>query len=493
MNTRRLAAMAAAFLLATGAGPAGADDSDARIRMLEEQIRVLQQQMQQLIDARTEESAPAVAQPTAATAAQPAAEAPAQAPATEARVDEVERRQGILTDEVRALREALVLPEDKELKSQYGLAPAASKVYSVERGLSIGGYGEFNYKGNVADQGSANDEFDFLRLILYAGYKFNDWIVFNSEIEFEHASTGKDGEVSVEFAALDFLLHPMVNVRAGMVLVPMGFINEIHEPPFFHGNMRPQVEQRIIPSTWRSNGIGLFGELLPGLNYRTYAITSLDAKGFSSSGIRGGRQSGSIELANDWSWVARLDYSPIDELTVSGAALLGNQGQGQEFGNERDGFVDADVFTQIYETHIQLRTHGLEARALGAWIEMDDADVLSMDADINPAILDDKLRDQPVAGSQWGWYAELAYDILPLVFPNTTQYFAPWFRYSFYDTQDSVPGGFTGDARREVSIWEVGVSYKPVPQVVLKLDYRNQDSNGAELPDEVRIGAGFVF
>jgi hypothetical protein len=64
------------------------------------------------------------------------------------------------------------------------------------------------------------------------GYKFSDKALFNSEIEFEHASTGKRGSVSVEFAHLDFLLHPAANVRAGMVLVPMGFLNELHEPPW---------------------------------------------------------------------------------------------------------------------------------------------------------------------------------------------------------------------------------------------------------------------
>jgi hypothetical protein len=409
------------------------------------------------------------------------------------RLEEVERRQGIMTEELRRLREALVLPETKQLKSAYGLGPAASKVYAVERGLSIGGYGEANFNNIVSDRGTAGDEFDFLRFVLYVGYKYNDWIVFNSETEFEHASTGKRGSVSVEFANLDFLLHPMLNARAGLVLVPMGFLNEIHEPPFFHGNVRPQVEQQIIPSTWRSNGFGLFGELMPGLQYRTYAITSFDAKKFSSSGVRDARQSGSFEKADDWSWVGRVDYSPVPSVLLGGSAYLGQQGQNQDFGSTATGLEEAGVFTQIYELHAQLRTHGFEARALGVVTDIDDADALSRDPAINPHATDPSKKDRPVADFLYGYYGEVAYDVLPLLFQGTTHYLAPWLRYSRFDTQSSVPPGFRADDTRDRDVYEIGLSYKPIPQVVLKLDYRLQDAKSGNLPDELRVGGGFVF
>jgi len=406
----------------------------------------------------------------------------------EDRVGEVERRQGVLTDEVRRLREALVLPETAELKSAYGLGPAASKVYGIERGFSIGGYGEANLKNVVSDSAGTHDEFDLVRFVLYVGYKFNDWIVFNSETEFEHASTGKKGEVSVEFANLDFLLHPRVNARAGLLLVPMGFINEIHEPPFFHGNVRPQVEQQIIPSTWRANGFGLFGELLPGLSYRTYGVTSLDATKFRASGLRGGRQSGSQELADDFSWVGRLDYTLMPGTLIGGSAYVGDQSHDQALGG-----VKADVFAQIYEAHAQVRAYGLELRALGAIIDLDDGDILSRDKTINPRAGDPSKKDQPVADVMLGYYGEIAYDILPILWPDTTHYLAPWYRYSRIDTQNSVPAGFRADDAQDRNIHEFGLTYKPHPQVVLKLDYRLQDAKSGELPDEIRIGGGFVF
>lgn len=438
-----------ALLLASAS--AAQDSLQEQMRELERRQKQLSEEMQEL-RRKMEERAP------------------------EQKVEEVERRQGILTEELRRLREALVLPEKRELKSVYGLGPAASKVYGVERGLSIGGYGEAHLKKVLSDKGSAKDTFDFLRLVLYLGYKFNDWIIFNSETEFEHASTGKSGEVSVEFANLDFLLHPMVNARAGLLLVPVGFLNEIHEPPFFHGNDRPLVERNIIPSTWRSNGFGLFGELLPGLEYRTYGITSMDAKKFAPSGIRGGRQSGSVELAEDFSWVGRLDYTLFPGTLVGGSAYLGNQGQDQLFAGEEE-----DVFMQLYEAHVQLRARGLELRGLGAVIDLDDARAISADT------------GKTVADVMLGWYAEIAYDVMPLMLPETTHYLAPWFRYERFDTQSSVPIGLVADESLDREAWEFGFTYKPIPQVVLKADYRISDAERGSLPDELRIGGGFVF
>ncbi len=405
----------------------------------------------------------------------------AQAPA---KVDTLERKTDVLSEEVEKLRTQLVIPEAPEYKSQYGLGPAASKVYQVGQGLSIGGYGEANYQTFVGDEpaGDRSDNTDFERLVLYVGYKFTDSILFNSEIEFEHGfiRSGDDdeGSVSVEFAALDFFIDPMANARAGMLLMPMGFINPIHEPPFFFGNNRPEVERQIIPSTWREIGLGLFGELLPGLTYTTYAVNGLDAADFSGAGIRSGRQNGGKAKAENIAFVGRLDYAPdsLPGLSFGGSAYLGNSGQEQLFAGEK-----ADVFTQLYEAHVQWKYRGLEFRTLGSYGHIDDAGVLS------------RARGETVGKDNYGWYTEVGYDVLPLLFPESTQYLAPFFRYEQFDTIASTPDGFADDLTRDRRIWQIGVNYKPIPNVVLKADYRNFDSDGGDLPDDFNLGLGFIF
>ena len=139
---------------------------------------------------------------------------------------------------------------------KWGLGPAASKVYGKSSGLSIGGYGESLYQNfdatreNGTPSGKTN-EWDYVRAVVYLGWKFDKTFVLNSEFEYEHASTGKGGEVSVEFATLDAILRDELNLRAGLVLVPVGFVNEMHEPTTYLGARRPDTENRILPSTWR--------------------------------------------------------------------------------------------------------------------------------------------------------------------------------------------------------------------------------------------------
>ncbi|MGZ8151889.1 MAG: hypothetical protein ACXW0Q_03125 [Methylovulum sp.] len=407
-------------------------------------------------------------------------EKPAQTAAT-GDVKTLERKTDVLSQEVEKLRTNLAIPEEAKYKSAYGLGPAASKVYQVGKGLSIGGYGEANYQTFVDDK-TGKDNADLERIVLYAGYKFTDRILFNSEIEFEHGTTGSGdedkGEVSVEFAALDFFIDPMANVRAGMVLLPMGFINQIHEPPFFFGNNRPEVERRIIPSTWREIGVGLFGAITPDLTYTAYVVNGLDAAEFTSNGIRDGRQAGSNAKAEDFGYVVRMDYAPgaLPGVSVGGSAYVGNSGQDQVFAGQK-----VDALTQLYEGHLQWKYRGLEFRALGSWGHIDDADVLSL------------AKGQTIGSENYGWYTEVGYDVLPLLLPSTTQYLAPFFRYEQMDTIASAPTGFSDDGSKDRQIYQFGLQYKPIPNVVLKADYRNFTAKTGTLPDDFNLGLGFIF
>ena len=403
-------------------------------------------------------------------------------PRDEARIEELERRQAILTEEIRRLRESLVLPERPELKSAYGLGPAASKVYHAEPGVSIGGYGEVygstTLPGAIggAEGAEGRAVVDALRSVLYVGYKFSDRLLVNSELELEHGTTGGTvssggGSFSAEMLSLDFLLDRALNLRGGVLLVPVGFINEVHEPAFFHGVQRPIVERAIIPTTWRAGGAGAFGEIGERLSYRTYLVTSFNALGFSTDGLRGGRQKANRELARDLSWVGRLDYAMTTDSFVGVSAYVGRQGQNQLIDGVRRG-----VFMQLYEGHVQMMWRGLEVRALGAIVMLDHAGALSRQAGTT------------VANVLYGGYVEIAYDLL-----EDTRTFAPWVRISRLDTQAAVPNGWPRDATRDRLVTEVGLTYRPLPEVVLKTNYRVQLQAVGQAPDTFEIGMGYVF
>jgi opacity protein-like surface antigen len=374
----------------------------------------------------------------------------------------------------------VAVPEEVELKSQYGLGPAASKVYGVERGLSIGGYGEAYYTNQLS--GGSTDTADNLRFVQYIGYKFNENIVLNTEIEFEHATTSSipdsgGGSVSVELMTLDFFWKEQANFRSGLVLIPMGFINEIHEPPTFFGVQRPETERRIIPSTWRELGAGLFGKITEDLEYRAYVVNGFDANGFSSSGIRGGRQKGNRVRAEDLAFVGRLDWTPLDALLLGGSVYVGNSGQDQ------DGVPNAQL--TMFELHAQYRSGPWRARGLLAMNFLDEAGDLSTSLGFAPG--------KPVAERMLGGYGEVAYDVWPLLTGSETKYLAPFVRVEYVDPQNKVPSGFSRDATRRFWLATTGLSFKPHPNVVLKAEYRNFSAQDGEIPDEISVGMGFAF
>ncbi|HKF41847.1 MAG TPA: hypothetical protein VKG01_01975, partial [Thermoanaerobaculia bacterium] len=215
------------------------------------------------------------------------------------RLEEIERKIEVLAREIEQLKlgeaGAAAAVEGPE---RYGVGPAASKVYG-KKGVSIGGYGEFLYQDfdKTRQDGEPSDlrsNVDLLRAVLYFGYKFDDRWVFNSEIEAEHAVTASDkgGEIEVEFAYLDYLFSRHLRARAGLVLIPAGILNEMHEPPTFLGAIRPDVETRLIPSTWRELGAGVYGDA-GAFSYRLYMVNGLNSKGYTAEGIEEGRQEGS--------------------------------------------------------------------------------------------------------------------------------------------------------------------------------------------------------
>jgi hypothetical protein len=398
-------------------------------------------------------------------------------------VAELERRIELLAAEIEELELGAAAPAATERVAGFG--PAASKVYAVGQGLSIGGYGEMVYQGFDArrDDGAESnrtDELDFVRAIVYVGYKWDDHWLFNSELEWEHAKAGEGqrGEVAVEFAYVERRILPQVNARAGLLLVPMGLVNELHEPTVFHSARRPGVESAILPTTWRENGLGLFGEIGP-FTYRTYLVNGFEARRFAAGGLRGARQNGARAVAEDLAWVGRLDWTGSPGLLAGVSAYLGDSGQDLE---DAEGSIG--VGTRIVDAHLEWRWRGLDMRGLWVQAELDDV------ARLNRALT---LAGTASVGERLeGYYLEAGYDVLSLV-PGSRQSLTPFARFESYDTQAEVPAGFAANPANDVEITTLGLAWRPIAQLVFKGDFQDVDNAAATGVDQLNLALGFVF
>ena len=409
---------------------------------------------------------------------------------------ELKRRLELVTAELEKMRLGAAAGP-RVLTPRYGFGPAASKVYGVENGVSIGGYGEslFTDFSATRDDGTRTGEdstADLLRAVLYFGYKFNDWILFNSELEFEHASTGEGaeekGEVSVEFANIDFLLSHPANVRAGLMLMPVGFINEMHEPPTFLGARRPDVETVVLPATWREMGLGVFGDA-GAFSYRVYLVNGLDAEGFGAEeGLREGRQGGSQASARDLAFVARADFHGVAGLTAGASYYTGDSGQGAETAAGR--VIDGKV--RLYDAHAEYVFKGLQVRGLWTVVRVDDAGSISRDIlGLDPN--DPSMAVEAVGSRMTGWYGQAGYDVLSWMGERTRQAVIPFVRYERFDTQDRVPAGFITDGANDVRVITYGAAYKPIEQLTIKIDYQNYDRGDGGGTDRINAALGYLF
>lgn len=411
-------------------------------------------------------------QPSSAPPQLPAEQSPPPAagkePATQAELK-------ALAEEVRRLKLEIGIP-DVEYKSWAGLGPAASKVYYQPKGLALGGYGEIYYSHFLDDR---TDQTDLYRLVLYAGYRFSEKIVFNAEIEFEHGGH----EVGVEFAYLDFLFSDLVRLRAGNMLVPLGFVNEMHEPPFFHGVFRPEVERNLIPTTWNENGIGLYGEVA-GLRYKAYLLGGLDALGGTAlaarSWLRNARTGGAEAPAESFAGVLALAYD-LGPATLAAAVYRGRAGHGA---TDAAGNIRADVL--LAEAHAGLAWKGLHVRALYAVGTLGDADRISAELGLSgTSVIGSRVR---------GGYLEAAYDLLSALAPDSEQSLSPFARLEPMNLHDQVPAGGIADPALDTVTWTAGLTYKPIPTVVAKADWQRKTSEApGAAAEQVNLGLGFVF
>lgn len=359
------------------------------------------------------------------------------------------------------------------LGSLVGPRPAESQPLT-----NLSGYMDFHFNKVEGDDG----QLDFHRFVLLITHSFSDRVRFISEIELEHAfveGLEEAGELELEQAYLDFLLSRSFNVRAGMLLMPVGIINERHEPPVYYGVERPFIDTFLIPSTWFEVGAGVHGEIGRGWRYRGFVTSPLDASRFSAEeGIRGGRQKGAETNIGRPAASGRVEYVGRPGLTV-GASLWTGQ-SGFRF---RPRF---EVPVTLAEADVRFSRDRVELRSQYVHVTIDNA------ATLNDAELRTTGVNPSIARAMRGFYGEAGYRIVSGSARGDLGLFV---RYENFDTQFRMPSGYQPLREFDRDAWVVGLTYWPDADIAIKADYvalRNQ-STVIRAPRSFNLGVGWWF
>jgi hypothetical protein len=354
-------------------------------------------------------------------------------------------------------------------------APASGQTYPNTGPIS--GYMDFHFNKLEGEDGLL----DFHRFVLILSHSFSPRIRFVGEVELEHAfveGLEERGEVELEQGYVDFLLTRGFNIRAGMVLVPIGIINERHEPPVFQGVERPFVDTFIIPTTWFDTGAGIHGEFGRGFRYRAYAMPALNALEFTADeGIREGRQKGSEANVHGGAFAGRVEYVGTPGLTLGASLWSGQSG----FAIRR-----FDVPVTVSDVDVRYKYRRLETRGVFSYISIGNA------AELNDSIQRTTGISPNVASALRGFYGEADYRVWA---GGVSKDLVAFVRYENFDTQYKMPAGFQPLKEFDRDALWFGMTYYPDPDVAVKVDYirlRNQ-SGIVKTPNRFNVGLGWWF
>ena len=346
---------------------------------------------------------------------------------------------------------------------------------------ALGGYGELHSSVDAPEVGSTATTLDLHRLVLFVAHNFDETFRFYTELEVEHAVVAGDGrpsgDLDIEQAFVDWrVLGDLLALRGGVVLVPMGAINQWHEPPIFHGVERPLVDQIILPTTWREPGLGIVGRPIDGVRYEAYVMGGIDASGFDSAhGLRGGLQNAVNALTGAPAVTARIEVEPMLGLIAGVSGYFDLAGRAK---------LDFDVPVLGVSADARLRWQGLEARALFAYFSIGDVDRLRAltNASGDP-------RNVDIGSSMLGTYAEIGYDVLhPLSLGHAL---VPFARFEWLDT--TLGERDPRFDRPSIASAVFGLTYRPIPQLAIKADAivrRPSTGTGENL---FNLGVGWMF
>ncbi len=362
----------------------------------------------------------------------------------------IEQQQTVLKDLERRLDET-----EQRVERTADVIEATAESKSA---TTLGGYGELHYN-NTTDNTTGEDtkRVDFHRFVLFVGHEFNENTRFFSELEVEHSISGEgqNGEVELEQAYIEHDFNQTFTGKAGLFLIPVGIINETHEPPTFYGVERNPVEKNIIPATWWEAGAALNVKAAPGLAFDGTITSGLLVD--ETYKIRSGRQKVSEAEASDLAYTARVKYTAVPGLEL--AATVQYQSdltQGQDQGS-----IDVDTASAVMLTaHVIYSIENFTIKALYAqWdIDGDEAEDLGRD-------------------EQNGWYIEPAYR-----FNENIGIFA---RYNEYDNNAG------NSDNTKITQTNVGVNYWLHENIVFKADY--EKIGDAKDSDGFNLGIGYQF
>ncbi len=341
---------------------------------------------------------------------------------------------------------------------------------NLKKGVTVGGYAQVDY--NQPEGG--NGKLDVHRLVMLLGYKFSDKVQFVTEIEYEHVK-----EVFVEQAFLQYRLNDNVNLRGGLMLVPMGIVNEYHEPTTFNGVERPNVDKSIVPSTWREVGIGVTGRLNEAnLRYQAYIFNGFASVNGSkhlggSNGLRNGRQKGAESTINTPNLSAKVDYYGISGLRLGLSGYFGRTQAADAVDKE----VGADVGISMIGLDARYAKKRFSAR--GQYIHAKLSDTKAYNTKYTTDL-----------GSELkGWYAEAAYNLLPLA---NEQKLDAFLRYESYDTHAATEdAGISRSLGYNRNEWTAGLSFHVAQGAVVKADYQLFDNAVTNNKTKGQLNLGF--
>ncbi|MGE5639902.1 MAG: hypothetical protein ACM30H_07390, partial [Clostridia bacterium] len=305
---------------------------------------------------------------------------------------------------------------------------------------------------------------------------------FNSELELEHAvaSSGDRGEIEVEQAYLNYQFSDQVNVKGGLFLIPLGILNETHEPPTFYGVERNEVETRIIPSTWRELGVGVHGLLTEGLRYDVGLTTGFNAAKIDDPafGIRSAHQEGQLADARDLSWYGALNYTRPG-LLVGAGLFTGNTGQDGQSNALLKG-VAAKL--RLWDVHAKYSVAGWDFQALYARGSIGDADKVNL-------VTSAAATPFAAPRSLMGWYGQAAYH----VYRKGDLDIAPFVRLERFEIlqQEDAALGVFQDPNNLERVRTFGVNFRVHPQVVIKTDVQRYSTDRSK--DRFNVGLGYMF